>query len=516
MENNKSEKYDNLISQNYETLNEILGDNNIPRSQIKSIRKYSAFLESRKAYHPKAKKEVAMYSQETADKIVKYANLSKAEKSKAISLLKYGVENKSQLEEIRKKLSETSKANSAERIEKRNKTNMKRYGTCDFINSNKAKETIVERYKTIEDYNAEMGRRRKERFKNASEKFCEENDCSMFSEIFEPSVKHSASTLNYCLEQTNVKLLMFENVPYIKNRDISLINEQLDKIGKNYSHSSKDERDLVKFVKSIYCDEIIENDRKTIFPKELDVYIPNKKVAIEFDGLYWHSTEHQKNKNYHLDKTTMCEKKGIRLIHVFEDEWKFKQNIVKSIISSSLGIYERKIFARKCEVKEIGDREFRNFCDKNHIQGECNSSERLGLFYEGELLQCVGFGKSRFTKNENELIRMVTKLNTQVIGGFSKLMKHYGKDCISYVDRRLFNGDGYLSSGFKKISVNKPNYYYTKKFERFYRMNFTKKNIAKKFPKEFDESLTEEQNMEKLGYYRIYDCGTIKVRYELD
>ena len=513
METNKLEKYNNLISQNYKTLNEILDDNYIPRSQIKSIRKYADFLESIKVYHPKAKKEVNLYSQKVADEIIKYANLSKVEKSKKMCLLKYGVENASQLEETRKKLSEINKANSVERTEKRNKTNMERYGTCDFINSDKAKKTIVEKYGSIENYNIEMGKKRKERFKNASKKFCEENDCSVFSEIFEIGIKHKDTTLNWCLKQTNVKLLMFENVFYIKNNDIPLINEQLNKIGKNYSHSSKDEQDLVKFIKSIFYDEIIENDRNIISPKELDIYIPSKKVAIEFDGLYWHSTEHQKNKNYHLDKTIMCEEKGIRLIHIFEDEWKYRKDIVKSIIGSSLGVYKEKIFARKCEVKEINDYIFRKFCNENHIQGECNSSERLGLFYNGELVQCVGFGKSRFTRNETELLRMVTKLNTQVIGGFSKLMKYYNKECISYVDRRLFNGNGYLSSGFEKILINKPNYYYTKKFERFYRMNFTKKNIAKKFPKEFDESLTEEQNMEKLGYYRIYDCGTIKVKY---
>lgn len=513
MENDKSEKYNNLVSQNYKTLNEILDDNYIPRSQIKSIRKYADFLDKESAYYPKARKEVNFYSKETVQKIIEFANLSKGDKCKQINLLSYGIENVSQLENVRKSVSKKNKANSEERTIKRNKTNMERYGTCNFVNSDKTKQTIIKKYGSIKNYNLEMGKRRKERFATASEKFCKENDCSMFSEIFEVGVKHKDTTMEWCLNQTNVKLLTFENVFYIKNSDIPLINEQLDKIGKNYSHSSKDEQEIIKFIKSKYDGKIIENDRNIIFPKELDIYIPNKNVAIEFDGLYWHSTEHQKNKNYHLNKTISCEEKHIRLIHIFEDEWRNKQDIVKSIILSSLGIYEQKIFARKCEIKEIDDSVFRNFCNENHIQGECNSSERLGLFYNGELVQCVGFGKSRFTKNENELIRMVTKLNTQVIGGFSKLMKHYGKNCISYIDRRLFDGKGYNSSGFEYILTNKPNYYYTKKFERFYRMNFTKQNIAKKFPNEYNPNLTEEQNMENLGYYRIYDCGTIKVKW---
>ena len=143
METNKLEKYNNLISQNYKTLNEILEENNISRSQIASIRKYAKFLDSVLVYHPKAKKEVNLYSQKIADEIIKYANLSKVEKSKTISLLKYGVENKSQLEETRKKLSEINKANSTERTKKRNKTNMERYGTCDFINSDKAKKPLL-------------------------------------------------------------------------------------------------------------------------------------------------------------------------------------------------------------------------------------------------------------------------------------------------------------------------------------------------------------------------------------
>lgn len=510
------EEYDKYESLGYRTLMEIFNENGFTKSLKKSINNYIEFLdksEIMEVYHPKAHKNAELYSPKLIEKIVEFGKLSKGDKSKIICKLTYGVESTLQLEEKRKLMSEINKANSAERTIKRNKTNMERYGTCNFVNSDKTKKTIIEKYGSVENYNLEMGKRRKERFATASEKFCKENDCSMFSEIFEVGVKHKDTTMEWCLKQMDVKLLTFENVFYIKNCDIPLINEQLDKIGKNYSHSSKDEQEIIKFIKSKYDGEIIENDRKVIFPKELDIYIPNKKVAIEFDGLYWHSTEHQKNKNYHLNKTIACEEKGIRLIHIFEDEWKCKQDIVKSIILSSLGIYERKIFARKCEVKEVDDFTFRNFCNENHIQGECNSSERLGLFYNNELVQCVGFGKSRFTKNENELIRMVTKLNTQVIGGFSKLMKHYGKNCISYIDRRLFDGKGYNSSGFEYILTNKPNYYYTKKFERFYRMNFTKQNIAKKFPNKYDSNLTEEENMKKLGFYRIYDCGTIKVKW---
>ena len=222
METNKLEKYNNLISQNYKTLNEILDDNYIPRSQIKSIRKYADFLESIKVYHPKAKKEVNMYSQEVADEIIKYANLSKVEKSKKMCLLKYGVENASQLEENRKILSEKNKTNSAERTEKRNKTNMERYGTCDFINSNKAKKTIIKKYGSIENYNAEMGKKRKKRYYNQFETFCEENNYIPLSKLmFINGFENKEIYYKFCnlINELNIKIIFYNNETCIKNED---------------------------------------------------------------------------------------------------------------------------------------------------------------------------------------------------------------------------------------------------------------------------------------------------------
>ena len=398
---------------------------------------------------------------------------------------------------------------SKERSDKIHQTKLEKYGeNYGRIAFEKEKQTCKELYG---DENYRNPNKIKQTLNKNRLKFCEENDCSLFSEIFGTSVDHNRNTLNFCMDNLGIELIPYKTVLYIKNEDIEPLKEELKKIG--YNHTSVGEKELADFIKSICDCEVIENDRSVISPRELDVYIPSKNVAIEYNGLRFHSTQFGTDKEYHLGKTLGCEEKGIRLIHIFEDEWKYKKEIVKSIISSALGIYEQKIFARKCEVREIDNDVFRKFCNENHIQGECNSSERLGLFYNGKLVQAIGFCKSRFTKDENELVRMVTKLNTQVIGGFSKLMKYYGKDCISYIDRRLFNGKGYKASGFEYVQTNKPNYYYTKEFDRYYRMNFTKKNIAKKFPNEYDPNLTEEENMKKLGFYRIYDCGTIKVKW---
>ena len=114
------------------------------------------------------------------------------------------------------------------------------------------------------------------------------------------------------------------------------------------------EKEVLDFVKSIYNGRIIENNQTVLGNRlELDIYIPDKKVAIEFDGLYWHSEENGKDASYHLNKTVECEKNGIRLIHIFEDEWNEKREIVKDRIKSILGVGQKRIFARKCSIMHL-------------------------------------------------------------------------------------------------------------------------------------------------------------------
>ena len=123
----------------------------------------------------------------------------------------------------------------------------------------------------------------------------------------------------------------------------------------------------------------------------------------------------------------------------------------------------------------------------------------------------ISYGKNRFKKNEIELYRMCTKLNTQVLGGFSKLISHLNVDEIhSYIDRRLFNGNGYNSCGWEIEGYSKPSYFYTRSNYRYNRVLFQKHKLKNKL-EFYDENKTEFENMEDNGFYRIYDCGTIKV-----
>ena len=286
------------------------------------------------------------------------------------------------------------------------------------------------------------------------------------------------------------------------------------------------ELEIIDFIKSLDINLIIESSNRSLpSGKELDIYLPTLKVAIEFNGLFWHSEiGGGKSKNYHLDKTKECEKLGIKLIHVFEDEWTNKQEIVKNRLKHILGYdNDDKIYARKCKIKEISYDECSLFLNDNHLQGKDGSQIQLGLFYNDKLLSVMSFGnlrKSLGSKNiigEYEMYRFCSSKNT--IGAPSKLLSYFIKKyrpnkIISYADRRYSSNSAFYSKiGFTFSNYTKPNYFYTNDYlTKYHRFNFRKDQLSKKI-KKFDSSLSEWQNIQLNGYDRIWDCGHLK--YEL-
>ena len=155
---------------------------------------------------------------------------------------------------------------------------------------------------------------------------------------------------------------------------------------------SKNEKSVQAFLDSLGI-KYIPNIKTIIPPQELDIYIPDYNLAIEMDGLYWHSNN-TKPKNYHLEKTKKCNKRGIKLIHILDCEWKNKKEICQSIIKYNLQL-TNKIPARKCKISEVNKPEYIDFCENNHIQGYAPTYIRLGLFYNNELVQVCGFNKEK-------------------------------------------------------------------------------------------------------------------------
>ena len=289
-----------------------------------------------------------------------------------------------------------------------------------------------------------------------------------------------------------------------------------------YEHSissNTSKKELLQFIKSVYSGKIIENTRKVISPKELDIYLPEKQLAFEFNGTYWHSEHVGLSKNYHQEKTKACHKAKIRLIHIFEHEWLFNRDKIKSLIRSALGIYSIRLYARKCQIKPIGADTYRQFLLANHLQRAVNSSIRYGLFYQDELVSVIGFGKSRFKKDEIELHRYCVKANYQIVGGFSKLIKYvcvneHITKFVSYVDFSHFNGRGYKKAGFTLEYLTQPSYIYIKGSEIKSRMQCQKHKLSA-FLSAYYDDLSESDNMRLNGWYKVYDCGNLKLKYTL-
>jgi hypothetical protein len=269
------------------------------------------------------------------------------------------------------------------------------------------------------------------------------------------------------------------------------------------------EKEVLDFVKSL-TNNVEENTRKIIAPYELDIYIPEYNLAIEFNGNYWHSEAGGKDKAYHINKTNTCKDKGIQLLHIFEHQWLEKQEIFKSVIANKLG-FSDKIYARKCKVVELKD--CKEFLEINHLQGNCPSSIKLGLTYNSELVSVMTFGKPRFNKSyEYELIRFCNKLNTSVVGGASKLLKYFEtkykpRSIVSYANLQWSDGGLYNHLGFTQKEISTPNYWWIKSAETLTRYQCQKHKLKDLLGDKFNPKLSEKDNMENNGYSRLFDCG---------
>jgi len=289
---------------------------------------------------------------------------------------------------------------------------------------------------------------------------------------------------------------------------------------------SKGENDLKSSIETTFNIECVQNYRKLFNgTMECDIFIPSKNIGIEYNGIYYHSEfSGNKHKNYHIDKTNSFLNKGVKILHVFEDEWLNKRDIILSRIGSYIGKYGSKHHARECVIKEVSINDSRDFLTKNHLQGSDKHQISYGLYKDGCLLSIMTFSKLNISKGSihidghYELSRFCNLLNTSISGAFSKLLKHFIKNntfekLITYADMRWSDQtkNVYIINGFNFVSKSSPNYFYTKDHKnRLNRFGFRKSELIKSGG---DPSKTEIQIMREMGYDRIWDCGHLK--YEL-
>lgn len=398
------------------------------------------------------------------------------EKSKTTCLKKYGVENPSQTEEAKEKISQNRwKNKSEEELEEIHNKCIKTF----YNNNHQDKVKDILNFLDLEVL---------DEYKNGYTKYnyrCKKCD-TIFGMRFN-SLKLSAGC------------------PTCNPRNVKRV--------------SKGENEIIEFLSQVGIQNIVKNSKYIIPPYELDIFIPDFNMAIEYNGLWYHCdggpNANKINNTYHLTKTELCQKENIRLIHIFEDEWIFKKDIVKSRLTYFLGLSNNpRIYASKCTIKEITPQEKNIFLNTFHIQGADTSRIKLGAFYKGELISVMTFSLGSISKGSKledgiwELSRFCSTSKYNIVGIAGKLLKHfqrnYGwKQIFTYADRRWSNGHLYYKLGFTYIHTTRPNYWYVKDLERGHRYNFRKKVHE---PKDIPEWVLRR----KEGYYRIWDCGNLK------
>ncbi len=422
------------------------------------------------------------------------------EKFKNIILNKYGTKTVLESEDIKNKFI---------------KTNKDKYGnSCPLLNDNikhKSVNTLLNNYKVDNPMKCD-----EIKIKSLTTKI--KNLLNKFKDIGIIKIENNIYTFK-CDNGKNHEFELSSSLLYNRLKKNTILCTICNPIN-SYTNSGY-EIQLQDFIKSNYNKEILFNKR-IVMDKEVDIYLPDLRLAFEFNGIYYHNELHRSN-DYHLNKTEIYEKEGIQLIHIYEDDWIYKKDIVKSMILNKLNKTPNKIYARKCKIKEFIDSELSsNFLKKNHIQGIVGSNIKIGLFYNNELVSLMTFGKKRlFLGNKNtdtdeyEMLRFCSKIYTNVVGGADRLFKYfllkYKPNIITtYADRSWSNGNLYKRLNFSFVSKTKPNYYYVIDDKRYHRFGFRKDVLIKQG---YDQNKTEHEIMLERNIYRIYDSGNLKFEW---
>jgi hypothetical protein len=497
-----------------------------------------------------------------------FSSLAIKEKIKQKNLEKFGFENPSQSPEIQNKRKQTNiekyghehAMQSPEVQEKIRQTNLEKYGHENVFSSPEVQEKI--RQTNLEKYGHEHHFSSPEVQKKIKQT-CLENyghECSLQSPDVQERIRQTnierygvenplqSSEIQEKRRQTNIEKFGCENAsssPEVREKRRQTC---LERFGFEYSFQSpeiqekrrqtnlerygspypihkfgKTQKEITEWLNSFGFN--FQSNHIVLNGKELDLYDENLKFAIEYSGLHWHheNSPQPRPSNYHINKFNICKEKGIQLITIFEDEWLNNQEVIKSVILSKLGVFEKRLYARKCIAKEISKKEFTDFCDKHHVQGG-NSLAKVcfGLYYEDELIGVMDLGSHhrKQTKGEMVLTRLCFKAGYQIIGGASKLFtacvnwckSNEVKKIISWSDNRWSNGSIYKNLNFVLEQELGSDYAYVN-------MSYPKERISKQSqmkcntgcPKDISEKEWALQN----GLSRIWDCGKVRWAFNI-
>jgi hypothetical protein len=273
---------------------------------------------------------------------------------------------------------------------------------------------------------------------------------------------------------------------------------------------SEGEIEVIDYMRSITSTTVLVGNRSMIYPLELDIYLPDKQLAIEYCGLYYHSELMDKDRLYHINKYKLCAERGIRLITIFEDEWLYRRDLVEARLSNIITPSLNRIYARSCTVSELTPKQSSKFLNRFHLQGNGRSNIRLGLYYKTKLLSVMTFSDNNISRRQYqwEINRYCSFPNTIIVGGASKLFQAFIRQInpeivISYADLRWSTGAVYEKIGFSQVKQTPPNYWYINGTKRLHRYTLRKQQID-------NPNFTEWENRKQSGWNRIWDCGNLK------
>ena len=444
------------------------------------------------------------------------------QKSKDTCLKNFGVEHALQNKDILKKTQQKSEERygtkfpiQLEKFKKKVKsTNLKKYGIENFLSSKEVQEKIKQT--NIEKYGVEN---------------CFANE-EIQEKIKQTNIEKYGTPFPSCsklvqekTKQTNIEKYGVENCFSSKLIQEKIKQTNIEKYGTPFPiHKfGKTQTQITEWLNSYGFN--FKSDYEVLEGKELDLYDSDKKIAIEYCGLYWHNenSPEPRGKNYHYEKYKKCKKNRIQLLTIFDDEWKNKKEIIESVILSKIGIFQKRIYARKCKVEKISKKDMNVFCDENHIQGKnLLSLVCFGLFHENELVGVVDLGRHHRKNDKDSLVltRLCFKKGFQIVGGSSKLFSacieycknNHIKNIISWSDNRWSDGKVYKNIGFTLESELKPDYYYVD-------TKNPKKRISKQSQKKSNsncpENMTELEWAKSRELSRIWDCGKTRWNYKL-
>ena len=426
-------------------------------------------------------------------------------KSKQTNLEKYGHEHPTQSKQIKEKVKQTNLNRHGVEyifknktfIDKREETNLKKYGFKHATQSNQIKNKTKE--SNLEKYSKHPSKIKENRHKSNTTRMLNEDIKNPSRELVRKKLKE------YDNKSLNILSLAKEY-----NVEPNWLGRQLKKQNINIKHCnfSNTHKEISDYISELGYN-VKNNDRIIIKPLEIDIVVDN--LAIEVNGIYWHTSNNTDSKLKHKNKMDLILSKKFDFLSITDIEWHSKQDIIKSIISNRLKSKNTKtLYARKLKFLQVSNSEAKTFLKENHLKGDnCNFSVSFGLYDQDELVACICFGKPRFSKKyQNEIIRLCFKKYTRIVGGFAKLLKNSNiNNIVSYVDNDKFNGESYKNLGFKLISENGPSYFYWKNGEILSRYQCQKHKLCK-ILQNYNEALTEHMNMFNNGYRIYWNCGS--------